>query len=255
MKKKQPIRELEIRNLHASTIDGKEILKGIDLTIHQWEIHAIMGANGGGKSTLAQVLAGHPGYIITKGQIILNGVDITHMTPDEKAIQGLFIGFQYPVEVAGVNFSQFLRFAVNEKAQKKGEKRVSPFVFRKELSDMAQKLAMNEDLTKRMLNEGFSGGEKKKLEVIQLALLKPSFAVLDEPDSGLDVDALKYIAEAIQSMEQNFGLLLITHYQRILKYIKPDIVHILLDGKIVKTGDYKLAKEIEKHGYARYTIN
>lgn len=255
MKVKNPTRQLEIKNLHVSTTDGKEILRGIDLVVRQWEVHAIMGSNGGGKSTLAQAIAGHPGYVITKGAILLNGVDITHMTPEEKAMEGLFLGFQYPIEIAGVNFSQFLRQAVNQKAEKKGEKRMSPIAFRNELARVAKLLSMNEDLTQRMLNEGFSGGEKKKLEIIQLALLKPCFAILDEPDSGLDVDALRYICEAIQTMEHNFGLLIITHYQRILHHIKPDIVHILLDGKIIKTGDYKLAEEVEKHGYAHYTIN
>lgn len=253
--KKTPTRQLEIKDLYVSTTEGKEILHGINLTIRQWEVHAIMGQNGGGKSTLAQAIAGHPGYVITKGQILLNGVDITNMTPEEKAIEGLFLGFQHPMEVPGVNFSQFLRQAVNERAAKKGEKKISPIAFRKELERVAKLLSMNDDLTQRMLNEGFSGGEKKKLEVIQLALLKPCFAILDEPDSGLDVDALRYICDAIQTMDNNFGLLLITHYNRILHYIKPDIVHILLDGKIVKTGDYKLAQEVEKYGYNRYITN
>lgn len=238
---------LKIENLFAGTVEGKEILKGVSLTIKQNEIHAIMGPNGGGKSTLAQVIMGHPGYKITKGKILVNGVDISKLTPDKRANMGIFLGFQYPVEVPGVSFSNFLRMAVNEK--KNDKDKVSPIAFRNLLSEKAKKLAFSEDITKRFLNEGFSGGEKKKAEVLQLAMLEPDFAILDEPDSGLDVDALKYIAKNLSKLDFPVGLLLITHYQRILHYIKPDFVHILINGKIIKSGNASLAKEIEKSGY------
>jgi Fe-S cluster assembly ATP-binding protein len=238
---------LVIDNLFAETIDGKEILKGINLKIKQGEKHVVMGPNGGGKSTLALVLMGHPGYIITKGKILINGKNITKLSTDKRAKLGLFLGFQYPVEVPGVNFSNFLRLAVNEERKKKDQ--LSPIAFRNTLLEKAKELSITEELPKRMLNEGFSGGEKKKAEVLQLSLLKPKFAVLDEPDSGLDVDALKYISKTINSLDFPLGLILITHYQRILHYIKPDFVHILLKGRIVKSGDAKLAHRIEKTGY------
>ncbi len=241
------MKKLVIDDLFAQTLEGKEILKGINLTIKQPEMHVVMGPNGGGKSTLAMVLMGHPGYKITRGKISLNGKDITNLSPDKRARLGLFLGFQYPVEVPGVNFSNFLRMAVNEE-RKKGDK-LSPIAFRNLLLDKAGQLSVSEDIVKRMLNEGFSGGEKKKAEILQLALLKPTFAVLDEPDSGLDVDALKYIAKTINSLDFPLGLLLITHYQRILHYLKPDFVHILLNGKIVKSGKAVLAKQIENSGY------
>ncbi|HSW88197.1 MAG TPA: Fe-S cluster assembly ATPase SufC [Candidatus Saccharimonadales bacterium] len=239
---------LLITNLHVETTEGKKILNGVSLTIKKGETHAIMGPNGGGKSTLAQVLMGHPGYIITEGSIHINNIDITKMSTDQRAKHGLFLGFQYPVEVSGVNFSSFLRMAVNEKEAKK----ISPIKFRNMLQEKAEPLAFRDDISKRSLNEGFSGGEKKKAEILQMALLKPDFAVLDEPDSGLDVDALKYIANTINSLDFPLGLLLITHYQRILHYIKPQFVHILVKGKIVKSGDHLLAKEIEEKGYEEY---
>lgn len=239
---------LHVKDLFASTKEGKQILKGVTLTVKKGEIHALMGPNGGGKSTLAQVLMGHPGYVIDSGLITVNGVDITKMTPDQKAKQGLFLGFQYPVEIAGVNFAHFLRMAMNEKSEKK----VSPIKFRNLVRDEAQELSFSHEIEKRNLNEGFSGGEKKKAEILQMAILKPDFAILDEPDSGLDVDALRYIAKKINALDYPFGLLLITHYQRILHYIKPDVVHILIGGKIVKSGDMSLAKEIEDSGYEKY---
>lgn len=242
---------LEITNLHASTKDGKEILKGVTLKIKRGEIHAVMGPNGSGKSTLAQVLMGHPGYKITKGSIKLNGKDVAKLTPDKRAKLGLFLGFQYPVEVAGVNYAGFLRMAVNENTTN-GNK-VSPIAFRKQLGKKAKVLALHDDMTKRFVNEGFSGGEKKKSEILQLAILKPKLAVLDEPDSGLDIDALKYIAKAINALNNPPGLMLITHYQRILNYIKPDFVHILVAGKVVNSGKAGLAKKIEKQGYEKYT--
>ena len=266
---------LAIKNLYAGTKEGKEILRGISLTIKKGEIHAIMGPNGGGKSTLAQVLMGHPDYVVTKGTITLNGVAITKMTPDQRAKQGLFLGFQYPVEIAGVNFGNFLRLAINERlldrhSGKRGNERIqnpkedagqasmtkskklSPIAFRNQVEPIANNLGFSEDIVKRFLNQGFSGGEKKKAEILQLAMLKPEFAILDEPDSGLDVDALRYIGKAINSLDYSFGLLLITHYQRILRYIKPHFVHIVVKGRIVKSGDSSLAKETEEKGYEKY---
>jgi Fe-S cluster assembly ATP-binding protein len=246
---------LEIKNLFGGTKEGKEILRGVSLTIKKGEIHAVMGPNGGGKSTLAQVLMGHPDYVITKGTINLNGVDITKMTPDQRAHHGLFLGFQYPVEITGVNFGNFLRMAVNEKRGKgegKRVKKLSPIAFRNQVEPIAKMLGFSENIVERFLNQGFSGGEKKKAEILQLAMLRPDFAILDEPDSGLDVDALRYIGNAIRDLDYPFGLLLITHYQRILHYIKPDFVHIVVAGKIVKSGDSKLAKETEEKGYEKY---
>lgn len=252
------MKSLIINNLHAGTIEGKEILKGVTLTVKQGEIHAIMGPNGGGKSTLAQVLMGHPGYKITQGNIELNGTDITHLTPDLRAKSGLFLGFQYPVEVAGVNFASFLRMAVREYQEQRTRnleqtsKKLSPIAFRNLLKNRAKSLAFHNDIINRSLNEGFSGGEKKKAEILQLAMMRPDFAVLDEPDSGLDVDALKYIAKTILKLDYPLGLILITHYQRILHYIKPDFVHIMINGKLIKSGEAGLAKEIEKKGYEDY---
>lgn len=259
-------KSLIITNLHAGSIDGKEILHGVSLTVKPGEIHAIMGPNGAGKSTFAQVLMGHPGFKIIQGKIEINGADITHLTPTQRARKGLFLGFQYPVEVPGVNFASFLRMAINElrstpiqsesnrsENQKKGEKKISPIAFREQLSDQAKRLSFSKDIIASALNEGFSGGEKKKAEILQFTLSKPDFAVLDEPDSGLDVDSLKHISKVISSLDYPFGLILITHYQRILHYIKPDFVHIMINGKIVKSGDYKLAKEIEEKGYEKYT--
>jgi len=242
---------LVIKDLYAGTKEGKEILRGISLTIKKGEIHAIMGPNGGGKSTLAQVLMGHPDYVITKGTIELNGIDITSMTPDLRAKQGLFLGFQYPVEITGVNFGNFLRMAINEN-QEKGAKKISPIAFRNQVEPIAKSLGFSEDIVKRFLNQGFSGGEKKKAEILQLAMLKPEFVILDEPDSGLDVDALRYIGKTITTLAYPFGLLLITHYQRILHYIKPQFVHIVVKGKIVKSGDALLAKDTEEKGYEHY---
>jgi len=244
------MRSLIIDNLFVQTLDGKEILKGISLIIKPGEIHAVMGPNGGGKSTLALSLMGHPGYKITNGKIIINGTDITKLTADKRFKQGLFLGFQYPVEVPGVNFANFLRMAVNE--DKKREDLVSPIAFRNLVTEHAKNLSLTDEITKRMLNEGFSGGEKKKAEILQLSLLKPKYAILDEPDSGLDVDALKYIAKTINALNFPLGLVLITHYQRILKYLQPDFVHVILNGKIVKSGTATLAKQIEKTGYEAF---
>ncbi len=253
MESKPKMNKLEIKNLHVSTIDGKKILNGVSLTINQGEIHAIMGPNGGGKSTFAQSLMGHPGYVITEGKIVLNGTDITSLSPDQRAKAGLFLGFQYPVEVAGVNFGNFLRMAINEK-KLESEKKVSPIAFRNQVEPVAKELGFSDEIVKRFLNQGFSGGEKKKAEILQLSLLKPAFAVLDEPDSGLDVDALRYIGKAINNLDYPLGLILITHYQRILHYIKPHFVHIVVKGKIVKSGDSLLAKEIEEKGYEEFSV-
>jgi Fe-S cluster assembly ATP-binding protein len=246
------MKSLNITNLHAETTGGKKILHGVSLTIKPGEIHCLMGPNGGGKSTLAQVLMGHPGYTITQGKIDLNNTDITNLSPDQRAKNGLFLGFQYPVEVAGVNFGSFLRLAINEN-KKTGVKKISPIAFRNQLTDEAKKLAFSQDIITRSLNEGFSGGEKKKAEILQLRLLKPDFAALDEPDSGVDVDALKYISKTILSLNYPLGLLLITHYQRILHYIKPGHVHIMIKGKIIKSGNAALAKKIEKKGYEQFS--
>lgn len=248
---------LEIQDLHVETVDGKKILSGVSLTIKAGEMHAIMGPNGSGKSTLAQAIMGHPGYRITSGTIVVNGKDITKFSPDQKAKTGLFLGFQYPVEVSGVNFASFLRMAINEQIARRtshvaNTKKISPIQFRKDLAVHAKILAFNEDISKRSLNEGFSGGEKKKAEILQLALLRPEFAILDEPDSGLDVDALQYIARAINGLDYNPGLLLITHYQRILHFIKPDFVHILVNGRLVESGSAKLARVVEEKGYEQY---
>ena len=246
--------ELEIKNLKAELIGGKEILTGLNLKVKQGECHVVMGPNGGGKSTLALVVMGHPGYKVTAGNIWLGKQEITNIPSNERAILGLFLGFQYPVEVPGVNFASFLRMAVNEKNKaNKKEEFLSPILFRQQLNKEAIKLALKEDMTKRSLNEGFSGGERKKAEILQMAILKPKFAILDEPDSGLDVDALKYIAEIIAEVKKSTGLILITHYQRILKYVKPDFVHILVGGKIVKSGDSLLAAEIDEQGYEKFT--
>ena len=242
--------ELVIGNLWVNTLEGKEILRGVSLRIKRGEMHAVMGPNGSGKSTLAAALMGHPGYRVTAGKITLGGKNITNSSPDERARGGLFLGFQYPVEVAGVNFASFLRMAVNEKAD--SDKKISPILFREELAVQAAKLAMVEDMAKRSLNEGFSGGEKKKSEILQMSILKPKFAILDEPDSGLDVDALKYIAEVINGRKEKPGTILVTHYQRILHYIVPDRVHILVKGKIVKSGGKELAVLVENEGYEKF---
>lgn len=238
---------LKVINLFVSTAEGKEILKGVNLEILSGKVHAVMGPNGSGKSTLALVLMGAPGYKITKGKIILDGKDITNLPPDKRAKNGLFLAFQYPVELAGVNFAGFLRMALNEKSHAK----ISPISFRQDLINKSKQLAFTEDIATRNLNEGFSGGEKKKSEILQLQVLKPKYAILDEPDSGLDIDALKYISNALTSIDNKMGILLITHYQRILNFVKPDKVHVLVKGRIIKEGNADLAKTIENHGYTK----
>jgi Fe-S cluster assembly ATP-binding protein len=242
---------LVITDLKVALDDGREILRGLSLTIKKGEVHAVMGPNGGGKSTLAQALMGHPRYKITQGSIVLNGTDITALSPDLRAKAGLFLGFQYPVEVEGVNFAKFLRMAVNE-LKPVGTKKLSPIAFRNALEVEAGTLGFSDALAKRALNQGFSGGEKKKAEIMQMAMLRPEFAILDEPDSGLDVDALRYISKSINALDYPIGLLLITHYQRILAYIKPDFVHVVVNGRLVQSGDAGLAEQIEQSGYESF---
>lgn len=246
---------LELKDLHVS-VDQKEILKGINLKIKRGEIHAIMGPNGAGKSTLCFAVMGHPRYRITRGQIILEGEDITNLPPNERARKGLFLAFQNPVAIPGLNFANFLRYAYNSSrgidAAKKGEEIISSVHFRKMLEEKMRILGIKKGFIERDLNEGFSGGEKKKAEILQLAILDPKFAFLDEIDSGLDIDGIKKIASYINELSSNLGLVLITHYQRILKYIKPKYVHVMVNGRIVKTGDVSLAEELEERGYESF---
>ena len=244
---------LEIKDLYASveTKEGrKQILKGVNLTVHSGETHAIMGPNGSGKSTLAYTLAGHPKYEVDSGEALLDGVDILKQTPDLRAKEGLFLAMQYPVEVPGVSMTNFLRTAKTEVDGKVPAIRT----WTKELGAAMKKLRMDPKFASRSVNEGFSGGEKKRAEVLQLELLKPKFAIMDETDSGLDVDALRIVSEGVNRAKESTGLgiLMVTHYTRILKYIKPDIVHVFADGHFVKTGGPELADELEETGYDRY---
>lgn len=238
---------LIIKDLHAE-VDGKEILKGVDLEITGGETHAIMGPNGTGKSTLASVIMGHPRYTVTQGSITLDGQDVLEMEVDERARAGLFLGMQHPAEVPGVTNSDFIKTAINAKME--AGKSVSLFQFIRELDKAVSDLRMEEDLPHRYLNEGFSGGEKKRNEVLQMKMLKPAIAILDEIDSGLDVDALKVVGENVTAMKSpDLGLLLITHYQRLLEYITADKVHVMMKGRIVKSGDMDLIKKIDTEGY------
>jgi len=240
--------ELKIQNLHVS-VEGKEILKGVDLTIKKGEIHAIMGPNGSGKSTFSNALMGHPKYEVTKGTIFLDGKNLLELSVDERAKAGIFLSFQYPVEIPGVTLANFLRTAYSEITGKK----VNVMDFMKKLYESMDDLKMDKEFAKRHLNVGFSGGEKKRTEILQMAMLKPKYAILDETDSGLDVDALRVVANGVNKlMNKELGVLIITHYQRILHYIKPDHVHILVNGKIIKSGGHKLAEEIEEKGYDKY---
>ena len=241
--------KLEIRDLHA-TVEGTEILKGVDLTVNQGEIHALMGPNGSGKSTLANTLLGHPKYTVTKGDIQIDGESIVGLTPDKRAKKGLFLAFQYPVAVPGVTMFSFLRAAYN--AVHTDEKHQAPtiFDFKETLSEKMKLLEMDESFMNRYLNEGFSGGEKKRAEILQLAMLKPKFAVLDETDSGLDIDALRVVAEGVSKLANNdLGILVITHYQRILKYIRPTFVHVMYEGRITASGGQELSIKLEEKGY------
>lgn len=236
---------LKIKNLHAE-VEGLEILKGVDLEIKTGELHVIMGPNGTGKSTLASVIMGHPRYEITEGEITLDGEDVLEMEVDERARAGLFLAMQYPSEVPGVTNSDFIRTAI----QARTEKPVNLYRFIKDLDQALETLNFPEEIAHRYLNDGFSGGEKKRNEVLQLLMLKPKFAIMDEIDSGLDVDALRVVGAAVNSLRgENFGGLLITHYQRILDYIKPDIVHVMMQGRIVKTGGMELMERIDRDGY------
>ncbi len=240
---------LEIKDLHAA-IDGKEILKGLNLQINKGEVHAIMGPNGSGKSTLAKVLAGHPSYEVTKGEVIYEGESLLELEPDERAKAGIFLAFQYPVEVPGVSNSQFLRLAYNEKMKHLGEEELDPLEFNDYLTEKAKVVEMDKSFFKRSVNEGFSGGEKKRNEILQMAVLEPKLAVLDETDSGLDIDALRIVAEGVNKLRsEDNAIILVTHYQRLLNYITPDFVHVLANGKIVKEGGKELALELEEKGY------
>lgn len=243
---------LEIKNLHVSVTDT-EILKGLSLSVSAGEVHAIMGPNGSGKSTLSYVLAGRDGYEITEGDILLNGVSLRDMKPEDRAIAGLFLAFQYPLEIPGVTNMTFLKTSVNAVRRGRGEEEMDAASFLRFVRDKAKALRLDDDMLKRPLNVGFSGGEKKRNEILQMSVLEPTMAILDETDSGLDIDALKTVAEGVNALrDAQRGMLVITHYQRLLDYIKPDIVHILAGGQIVKTGSSDLALELEKSGYADY---
>jgi Fe-S cluster assembly ATP-binding protein len=244
---KQPI--LEIKELNAG-VENKQILKGINLTVGAGEVHAVMGPNGSGKSTLAAILAGRDGYEITSGQVLYNGQDLLDLDPEERAREGLFLAFQYPVEIPGVNSTYFLKSALNEIRKHKGQSELDAMEFLTLVKDKIQLLELNEDLLRRSVNEGFSGGEKKRNEIFQMAVLEPKLAVLDETDSGLDIDALKIVANGVNKLRRpDNAQLVITHYQRLLDYIVPDFVHVLVDGRIVRTGDKKLALDLEEKGY------
>ncbi len=243
---------LEIRNLHAS-VEGKPILKGLDLSIGAGEVHAIMGPNGAGKSTLSYVIAGRDGYEVTDGEVLFEGEDILDMEPDERARAGLFLAFQYPVEIPGVSGTTFLKAALNAMRKHRGESELDAMQFLKYVRAKAKPLGIGDEMLKRAVNVGFSGGEKKRNEVLQMAVLEPKFAVLDETDSGLDIDALKIVAEGVNKLrDPKRATLIITHYQRLLDYIVPDRVHVLADGRIVKSGGKELALELEEKGYAEY---
>jgi Fe-S cluster assembly ATP-binding protein len=243
---------LDIRGLTAE-IDGRQILNGLDLTVNKGEIHAIMGPNGAGKSTLSYVLSGKPGYEITGGEVYLNGEDLLAMDPDERAAKGLFLAFQYPLEIPGVATLTFLRTALNAQRKKRGEEELSSPDVLKRVRELAKQLSIDPEMLKRPLNVGFSGGEKKRNETLQMALLEPKLCVLDETDSGLDIDALRIVADGVNRLRAaDRGMIVITHYQRLLDYIVPDVVHVLSAGRIVKTGGKELALELEATGYAQY---
>ena len=244
---KQPI--LAIQNLTAG-VEGRQILKGINLTIYPGEVHAVMGPNGSGKSTLASVLAGRDGYEITGGEVIYCGKDLLDMEPEERAREGVFLAFQYPVEIPGVNSTYFLKAAYNEIRKHKGESELDAMEFLTLVREKMKLLELKDDLLKRSVNEGFSGGEKKRAEIFQMAVLEPKLAILDETDSGLDIDALKVVSNGVNKLKRaDNAQLVITHYQRLLNFIVPDFVHVLVDGHIVKTGDKGLAFELEAKGY------
>jgi Fe-S cluster assembly ATP-binding protein len=244
---KQPI--LEIKNLSAG-VEGKQILKGVSLIINAGEVHAVMGPNGSGKSTLAAVLAGRDGYDITGGEVLYNGKDLLELDPEERAREGVFLAFQYPVEIPGVNSTYFLKAALNEIRKHKGEQELDAIEFLALVRDKMKLLELKDDLLKRSVNEGFSGGEKKRAEIFQMAILEPKLAILDETDSGLDIDALKVVSNGVNKLKRaDNAQLVITHYQRLLNYIVPDFVHVLVDGHVVKSGGKELALELEAKGY------
>ncbi len=244
---------LSIQNLHVA-IDGKEILRGVDLTLRQGEVHALMGPNGSGKSTLSYALAGHPRYEVTEGSITLDGQDLLAMEADERAKAGLFLAFQYPTSIPGVSVANFLRHAVTNVRnphRKEGEDLIPMRDFRKEMREQMDELGVDQEFARRYLNEGFSGGEKKRAEILQMAMLRPAFAILDETDSGLDIDAVRIVSEGVNRVaaRHGTGVLVITHYERILNYIKPQFVHILFGGRIVEDGGSELVKRLEDQGY------
>lgn len=240
--------QLEIRNLHARVIDGEAILKGVDLIIPKGEVHALMGPNGSGKSTLAKIIAGDPSYEITDGDIIVDGESILEMEADERARAGLYLAFQYPVEVPGVSIANFLRLALNARRDEGDE--IGVMEFYNKLQAAVKELNWDDSIIERNLHEGFSGGEKKRSEILQLLVLEPRYAILDETDSGLDIDALKVVSQGVNAARgADFGALVITHYQRLLNYIVPDVVHIMAKGKIIKTGPKELAMELDEKGY------
>ncbi len=239
---------LEIKNLHARVVDGEEILRGVDLIIPKGEVHALMGPNGSGKSTLAKIIAGDPSYEITEGDILVDGVSVLEMEPDERAIAGLYLAFQYPVEVPGVSIANFLRLALNARREEDDE--IGVMEFYNKLQAAVKELNWDDSIIERNLHEGFSGGEKKRSEILQLLVLEPRYAILDETDSGLDVDALKIVSQGVNAARgPEFGALVITHYQRLLNYIVPDTVHIMVKGKIVETGPKELAMKLDEKGY------
>lgn len=243
---------LEVKNLHVQ-VDDKEILKGMDITVAPGEVHSIMGPNGSGKSTLAQVLAGRETYEVTEGEITFQGKDLLDLEPEERACEGIFLAFQYPVEIPGVANTYLLREALNAKREYRNEKPLKHVEFGKLAREKMKALGIDEDLLKRSVNTGFSGGEKKRNEIFQMQILEPSLAVLDETDSGLDIDALKIVANGVNSMRNtDRAFIVITHYQRLLNYIVPDFVHVMVDGKIVRSGGKELAQELEEKGYADF---
>jgi Fe-S cluster assembly ATP-binding protein len=245
---------LEIKNLHVKLEDEtREILKGLTLTVNPGEVHAIMGPNGSGKSTLSYVLAGRDGYEVTEGSVTFKGEDLLAMAPHERAAKGVFLAFQYPIEIPGVATMQFLKVATNAQRKSRGQKEMTTPDFMRHVKERAAKLNISQDMLKRPVNVGFSGGEKKRAEILQMAVLEPALCVLDETDSGLDIDALKLVAEGVNALRSpDRAMIVITHYQRLLDYIVPDKVHVLSDGKIVKSGGKELALELEKNGYADF---
>ncbi len=246
---------LEIRDLHAA-VEGEEILRGINLTVDRGEVHAVMGPNGSGKSTLSKVLAGHDGYEVTNGQVLYDGKDLLDLEAEDRARLGVFLGFQYPVEIPGVANTYFLKAALNAMRKHRGEPELDAVAFLKLIRERAKMVNMDENLLKRAVNEGFSGGEKKRNEIFQMAVLEPQLAILDETDSGLDIDALRIVSQGVNAMRSaDRAFLLITHYQRLLDHIEPDHVHVLVNGRIQQSGGKELAEELERSGYALFEEN